>query len=89
MKLKMVLLLLVGGLTASCNSYRIEIHQTETAEYYVASKKAIPPGYFFPIWMDHYHAFNTKDAAIDQINVWKTQERIDRENRNRKIIFIK
>lgn len=89
LKLKMLLLLLVGVLMASCNSYRIEIHKTETSEYYVAARKSIPQGYPFPIWMEHYQAFNKQEDAIKQINQWKAEENIARENRNRKFIYVK
>lgn len=89
LKLKLGMLLLVGVLMASCNSYRIEIHKTESTEYFVAARKAIPPGYPFPIWVDHYQAFNTQEGAVNQINQWKKEENIARENRHRKIIYIK
>ena len=89
LKLKLGVLLLVGVLVASCNSYRIEIHKTETTEYYVAARKGIPPGYPFPIWLEHYQAFNRQEDAVNQINEWKKEAQLVKENRNRKVIYIK
>ncbi len=89
LKLKLVVLLLVGVLVASCSSYRIEIHKTETAEYFVASRRIIPASYPFPIWVEHYYSFNKQQDALNQINEWKKEEEIAKENRNRKFIYVK
>jgi hypothetical protein len=89
LKLKLVVLLLVGVLVASCNSYRIEIHKTETTEYFVAARRIIPPTYPFPIWVEHYYSFNRQEDALNQINDWKKEAEIAKENRNRKIIYVK
>jgi hypothetical protein len=89
LKVKLVVLLLMGVLVASCSSYRIEIHKTETAEYFVASRRIIPTTYPFPIWVEHYYSFNKQQDALNQINEWKKEEEIAKENRKRKFIYVK
>ena len=89
LKVKLVLLLLVGVLVASCSSYRIEIHKTETNEYFAASRRVIPASLPFPIWVEHYYLFNKQEDALNQINEWKKEEEIAKENRNRKFIYVK
>lgn len=89
LKLKLVVLLLVGVLMASCSSYRIEIHRTETTDYFVAARRVVPTGYPFSIWVEHYYSFNKQEDALNQIKEWQKEENISKENKNRKFIYIK
>ena len=75
------LLVLVVVALSSCSSYRIEVKKTAMGTYYVPSQREGID------WVEHYSMFQNQKRAEQQIEEWKAEKTLQKNNKTQYIYF--
>jgi hypothetical protein len=75
------ILILGTLLLSSCSAYRIQVIKSSAGIYYVpAQRNGLQ-------WNEHYHAFQSKQKAEEQIKEWKEDKAFYKNNKSQYIYF--
>ena len=68
-------------LLSSCSAYRIQVIKTKDNTYYTPERRERL------VWFEHYHSFQSKQKAEEQIKEWKDDKEFAKKNKSQYIYF--
>lgn len=80
---KVLFLILISVMLASCTQYKIRVQPVGEVTYYTAMKRD------HVYWVEHYNSTTYKEGALEQIQIWKKLEAQRKSNRRPQYIKIK